>query len=151
MNLAPEIFGDMRNERICSRPNCGRRHYGLGLCRTHHQRKLRGLSLETPVRTWTRRDGPRPPCSVERCARPVKTRNLCAGHYRRRYITKLQNWARPLKLYRKKGQTRDVSARVSREAHGTLKQQASGLGRNLGEHLRIILEEHAARLRRGDS
>lgn len=145
MNLDPAIF-DMRNERRCRVSDCGRRHFGHGLCRTHWLRKRRGMDLAPPIRTWTRRDGPRPPCSVVRCSRPVKTRGLCAGHYRRKVVLELEDWDRPLKLYRRKGQTKDVNARLSKVAYGILKRQATDLGRDLAEHLRIILEEHAARL-----
>lgn len=150
MNLDPAIFGNVatKPEKVCSVSACGRPRYGNGLCQAHNARRARGLPVDVPIRVWRRRTEPRPPCAAPRCGRPVKNLGLCAGHYRRKFIIRHENWAKPLKLYRRKGQTKDVSARISRQAHALLKRQADGLGRDLGEHVRIILEEHAARVRR---
>lgn len=150
MNLDPAIFGNAATKpgRVCRVDGCDRPHFGRDLCRSHWVRQRRGLSVDVELRPWRRRTEPRPPCAAPRCARPLKNKGLCAGHYRRKVVMGLADWARPLKLYRKKGQTKDVSARISRQAHALLKRQADGLGRDLGEHVRIILEEHVARVRR---
>lgn len=136
-----------RDWKPCAVAACDRAARKQGLCKAHLQRKFRGLPMDTPIRVYRPRGSPRPVCSAFRCARPVKTRELCAGHYRRRFTKGMPDWNRPLKLYRPKGQTKDVSVRMSRADWMVLKQQATGLRRDLSEHLRIILEEHARRMR----
>lgn len=127
---------------LCSIEGCERKRRTKGLCPAHYLRSLRGKPVEAPVRRKRPLSADRGPCEVSGCYRPAKgNKGICAGHLRRRDIMKLADWARPLKLYRRKGSTKDVSARVSVEVADALDRQAKAHGYDRGEWIRLILEQ----------
>lgn len=132
-----------RTKRPCAVPGCERRYRQNGFCATHYQRHRRGVSLEPPIRRRYPRDpSKRPPCPVFGCYRPIKHSGLCAGHLRRKKAGR-KDWDAPLKLYRPANATKDVCARISREAAESLGREAKARGYDRAEWLRLILENAA--------
>jgi hypothetical protein len=64
-------------KKICSVDDCGKPHKAKGLCNTHNARRLKGLSLETPLRTAAKQ------CSVTDCKRPFSLKGYCRVHWDR--------------------------------------------------------------------
>jgi hypothetical protein len=63
---------------ICTIEDCGRPHYGTGLCRMHYLRKYRTGTTDAKLRK-------RKQCTVEGCQEFVKGNGLCNAHYMRWY------------------------------------------------------------------
>ena len=62
---------------ICKKKNCDRKHFGLGLCQYHYNRKRTGA---------IRINGIHITCVVEGCDMPHKAKGLCKRHYMRQYM-----------------------------------------------------------------
>lgn len=63
-------------DRLCSIGECVNKHFGLGLCKTHHTRlRTRGTTDDPAVVVR--------PCSVSTCGEPHFGRGYCSTHYTR--------------------------------------------------------------------
>lgn len=65
-------------DRTCSIDDCDRKPYGRGWCKKHYMQWHRSPDRES-IHVVRRPDC----CTVEGCDKPVKTRELCAGHRQR--------------------------------------------------------------------
>ena len=77
--------------RICGIAGCARKHYGLGLCRSHYGRRRAGRDMSAPIAP--RRVGA--VCAVAGCGRKHKGRGLCQIHLKRRRRGD-EDWDRPV-------------------------------------------------------
>lgn len=63
--------------RTCSVSWCDRKHHANGLCRSHNERRRKGLDLETPFRQYERNGV----CKVESCSEPRSmSADYCGMH-----------------------------------------------------------------------
>lgn len=60
-------------DRLCSKDECDRRHYGKGLCVNHYNSQYRASVKANPVLL----------CGIEGCGRAHNARGLCNTHYQR--------------------------------------------------------------------
>lgn len=63
------------SDRKCSIPDCGRRHYARGFCKSHYERAKRVGEIILPGQTA--------PCEVSGCERRPYIKGLCSLHYKR--------------------------------------------------------------------
>lgn len=66
--------------KVCSVDVCDRPAERVGLCKAHYLRRLRGQSLDTPIRA-TVVGGTKGTCASEGCGEPAFCRKLCRDHY----------------------------------------------------------------------
>ncbi len=63
--------------KLCSVELCGRKHYGLGLCRLHYCRATAPEPVKPPHATV---------CSVEGCSAPFYAKGFCGKHYQQKRL-----------------------------------------------------------------
>lgn len=68
--------------KICSVPDCGRKHKAQGLCNTHHNRLWRTGTTEPKPQVKRQLKAYRT-CDVEGCEKKHEAKGLCGMHYKR--------------------------------------------------------------------
>lgn len=72
-----------KQQRICSIPDCGKRHFGGGLCNAHYQAKRRAADPGYVKRVFERRE--KRQCAIDGCEKLVRYGALCSAHYTRKH------------------------------------------------------------------
>ncbi|MFH2025295.1 MAG: hypothetical protein ABIK30_05645 [bacterium] len=70
-------YWENRKTRKCALPNCNKKHYAKGFCRTHYN--LNRFNGEPEYK----KNLPKPKCKVENCHKISKTKGFCKFHYNR--------------------------------------------------------------------
>lgn len=68
-----------RVARVCSVDGCERKHEARGYCSTHYQRLMKGLKIDSPIKSPDGSQG----CLIEKCDRAHLAGGYCKVHYRR--------------------------------------------------------------------
>lgn len=69
------------SQRICSIPDCGKRHSARGLCNSHYVAMRRAEDPDYSKRMFDRRE--RKNCSIGGCEKATRYGHLCEAHYTR--------------------------------------------------------------------